>query len=177
MKKIFKYLLLLLVILLVGVAVYCWQKTRPEGQAADYKNIAYMIEGESVLLHDGVAEVEAAPGSATKITTRYFGNEARGDFNGDGRQDVAFLITQDGGGSGTFYYLVCALGEANGYIGTNAIFIGDGIAPQTTAFNNGEIIVNYVGRKPEEPMSATPSVGTTKYFKVLGNSLTEQSNQ
>src|SRR3989338_11545365 len=72
--------------------------------AADPKNAEYVIDGQRVKLTNGVAETEAAPGSASKITTRYFGNEVRSDMNGDGREDIAFLLTQETGGSGTFFY-------------------------------------------------------------------------
>lgn len=118
-----------------------------------------------------MAETEAAPGSASKIVTRYFGNEATGDLNGDGAADVAFLLTQDGGGSGTFYYVVAALKEAGGYRGTNAILLGDRIAPQTTEIRNGTLIVNYADRKPSDPMTTQPSVGVSKYLKIQGTTL------
>jgi hypothetical protein len=32
-------------------------------------------------------------------------SEAKGDLNGDGQEDIAFLLTSDRGGSGTFYYV------------------------------------------------------------------------
>ena len=51
--------------------------------------------------------------------------------------------------------------------------MGDRIAPQTTEFRNGEIIVNYADRKSSDPMSASPSVGVTRYFKVSGAELLE----
>ena len=116
-------------------------------------------------LVDGVYEVEAAPGSASKIVTRYFGNEARGDLNADGVEDVVFLLTQDTGGSGTFFYLVGAIKEGDGYRGTQAVLIGDRIAPQTTNFEDGLVVVNYAERVPGEPMSAQPSVGKSLYLK------------
>ncbi|RPI64167.1 MAG: hypothetical protein EHM50_01115, partial [Lysobacterales bacterium] len=76
---------------------------------SDHKNTEYTIGGRTIWLIDGVAEVAAAPGSAARIVTRYFGNEVRGDFNADGREDVLFLVTQETGGSGTFFYAVAAV--------------------------------------------------------------------
>ena len=105
--------------------------------------------------------------------TEYFGNEVMADFNGDGLKDTAFILTQNSGGSGTFYYAVVALSSKGGCKGTNAILLGDRIAPQTTEFSNGKIIVNYADRKPTEPMSATPSVGVSKHLEVKGGSLVE----
>jgi hypothetical protein len=143
-----------------------------QGPVVNYKNATYVIEGQTVQLIDGKAEVAAAPGSASKITTQYFGNEAKGDLNGDGIPDLALLLTQSSGGSGTFYYVVAALQTSNGgYAGTNGILLGDRIAPQTTEIHNGEILVNYADRKPGEPMTAQPTVGVSKYFKVENDTL------
>lgn len=132
----------------------------------DPKNAAYEIEGQAVTLVNGVSETEAAPDSASKVTTRYFGNDALGDLNGDGLADTAFLITQDTGGSGLFYYAVVALKTATGYKTTNAVFIGDRIAPQANDILSGVLQVNYAERKPGEPMTAQPSVGVTKFLKI-----------
>ncbi|MSQ15264.1 MAG: hypothetical protein EXR50_05320 [Dehalococcoidia bacterium] len=136
-----------------------------------HKDASYEIEGRVVALTNGVSEVEAALGSASKITTRYFGNEATGDVNGDGTPDLAFLLTQSSGGSGTFYYAVAAVGSNGGYRGTNAVLLGDRIAPQTTEFRGGTFIVNYAERKPGEPMTASPSVGVSKYLKIVNEKL------
>src|SRR3989344_288898 len=125
---------------------------------SDYKNATYIIEGLPVTLVNGRAEVADVPDSALKMVTQYFGNEATGDLNGDGTPDVAFILTQNGGGSGTFYHAVVALKAASGYQGTNAILLGDRIAPQTTEIRNGQVIVNYADRKAGEPMSVRPSV-------------------
>lgn len=143
---------------------------------ADYKNATYLIEGQFITLTDGSFEVESAPGSATRITTRYFGNEAFADLNDDGKEDVAFLLTQTSGGSGTFFYVVVALQTETGYEGTNAVFLGDRIAPQTTNIQNGIIIVNYADRNPGEPFTVQPSLGVSKYFKVIDNVLVEIQN-
>lgn len=132
----------------------------------DPMNATYNIDGKSYTLVNGVSEVEAVPGSASKITTRYFGNQASGDLNGDGIYDLGFLITQDGGGSGTFFYVVVAIKTSTGYKTTNAYLLGDRIAPQTTQIVGQELVVNYAERKPGEPMTAQPSIGVSKYFKV-----------
>jgi hypothetical protein len=166
-----------LVVVIVGILL--WQKNlmpaNTEPVAASYRDATYEIEGKSITLTNGISEIEAAPGSASKIITRYFGNEAAHDLNGDGTEDIAFLLTQNGGGSGTFYYAVAALKTADGYRGTNAILLGDRIAPQTTEFRDGEIIVNYADRAPGEPMSARPSVGISEYFTIADSRLVEVS--
>ena len=92
-------------------------------------------------------------------------------MNGDGRPDVVFLLTQEPGGSGTFFYVVAALRNEAGYQGTNGILLGDRIAPQNIAIENGRIVVNYADRKPDEPMTTRPSVGVSRFFKVLEGKL------
>ena len=146
----------------------------PQGGASSLKDATYLIEGRAITLVNGVSELEAAPGSAAKITTRYFGNEAAGDLEGDGALDVGFVLTQSSGGSGTFYYVVVALQTKAGFIGTNAILLGDRIAPQTTEFRSGELIVNYAIRKEGEPMTTPPSLGVSKYLKIVAGKLVER---
>jgi len=178
-KKII--LIIIAIVILGGLGYRIYQSATekasvvvPEqGIAVDPQNATYIIEGEEITLINGKAEKEIVPGSASKTITQYFGNEAKADFNSDDIEDVAFLLTQDSGGSGTFYYVAVALSSKNGYNGTNAILLGDRIAPQTTEFRNGEIIVNYADRKPGESMVTSPSVGISKYFKVSDGRLEE----
>ena len=141
------------------------------GTTTPYKDISVEIEGQLFKLVNGASETAAAPGSASKIVTTYFGNEATGDLNGDGSADTAFLITQSRGGTGTFYYVVVALRTSGGYSGTNAVLLGDRIAPQMTRISGSDLIVYYADRKPGEPMTASPSVGVSMYLRVTGGRL------
>ena len=138
------------------------------------KDATFLIGSRLFTLKDGTSEVEAAPGSASKIVTKYFGNEATGDLNGDGQPDVAFLLTQSPGGSGTFYFVVAALKTPAGYIGTPAVPLGDRIAPQSTSYKDGTLTVSYADRKAGEPMTAQPTVGVSKTFKVVDGKLVAQ---
>lgn len=142
-----------------------------QGSAWTPKDGTYVIEGQPIPLVNGKAESEVSPGSAVRIITAYFGNEATGDLSGDGLEDTAFILTQNQGGSGTFYYVVVALKTDTVYQGTNAVLLGDRIAPQTTEIRDGRLIVNYAERKPGEPMTAQPSVGVSKYLKVENGQL------
>ncbi len=139
--------------------------------ATDYKDSVYLIDGVSVQLKDGLAESEVLPGSASMVITRYFGNDYIVDLNNDGRQDVVFLLTQETGGSGVFYYVVAALNTERGYIGSDGYLLGDRIAPQTIEMSQNPrhknvIVANYVDREVGEPMSAQPSVGVSAYLKL-----------
>lgn len=124
--------------------------------AADYKEIEYLIEGQKVKL-------------GTDIT--YFGNELKTDLDGDGREDVAFIVTTSPGGSGTFYYAVAALNTDRGYVGSDGYLLGDRIAPQSTTVSPNPrhkhvVVFNYADRATDEPMTAQPSVGKSAYLKL-----------
>jgi heat shock protein HslJ len=125
----------------------------------DHLDAEYVLDGRRIRLVDGVSEIEAAPGSAASIVTRYFGNELRKDLDGDGREDVVFVVTQETGGTGTFYYVVAALALEDGYRGSQGLMLGDRIAPQTTESGRDRIvIVNYADRAPGDSFSAEPSI-------------------
>ena len=133
----------------------------------DAKNATYSIDGVPVTLVNGVSVVPAAPGSASNVTTRYFGNEVVHDLNGDGRPDTAFILTQDSGGSGTFYYAVAALNTARGYVGSQGYLLGDRIAPQATTMGTGTIVIfNYADRKPTDSFATPPSIGKSVWLKL-----------
>lgn len=124
--------------------------------ADQYEEAKYLIEGKWITLGGGA---------------RYFGNELVTDLNGDGRDDVVFLVTNEPGGSGTFYYAVAALNTENGYIGSDGYFLGDRIAPQSIDLSPNPrhvnvVVVNYADRAANEPMTTSPSVGKSAYLKL-----------
>ena len=141
-------------------------------QASDHRNATFMIEGRAVQLVDGYAEEPIAEDIASKIITKYFGNELTTDLDGDGEEDdVAFILTQDHGGSGTFFYAVAAISTDEGFKGTDGYFLGDRIAPQATTVspNPGQknvVVFNYADHASGEPVSAQPSIGKSVYLKV-----------
>lgn len=172
-KKLFWALLGIAVVAVAGVYFLSPQDqgSSQDDAVVSFKDATYVIEGQPVVLVNGVATTSTASGSASKTVTQYFGNDATGDLNGDGLPDTAFVLTQNGGGSGTFYYIVVALRSGTGYVGTNAVLLGDRIAPQTTQIKDGMLVVNYADRNSDEPMSTQPSVGVTKYLKVKDSAL------
>src|SRR5438132_954973 len=119
--------LLVIIIILAAIGGYFYWRQRPSqitvahttnpAASADYKNISYTIDGQKILLKKGTAEMPAAPGSDETVTTEYFGNDVHGDFNNDGQQDIAFILTQSGAGTGVFFYTVAALKTSSGYTG------------------------------------------------------------
>jgi len=73
-------------------------------------------------------------------------------------------VTENSGGSGTFFYVVGAIKEEEGYRGTQAMLLGDRISPQSIEAAEGtQVVINYADRNPGEPMSTVPSVGKSMY--------------
>jgi len=166
-----KALIAIFVALLAGGLVVVFGFSEKSGSSIDYKNAAYSIDGQLVQLVDGVAEIESAPDSTSKTITRYFGNDFVTDLDNDGRDDVVFLLTQETGGSGVFYYAVAALNTSDGYVGSDGYLLGDRIAPQTieespNPRHKNVIVVSYADRIPGEPMTAQPSAGKSVYLKL-----------
>ncbi len=164
-------IILLIVTTFVVVGVVFWWSSRTavapqQPVATEYKNATYMIAGQSVTLVNGYAESPAASGSVSQMATKYFGNEAIGDLNGDGVPDVGFLLTQSTGGSGTFYYAVAAIKTVDGYRGTDAVLLGDRIAPQTSEIRDGKLLINYADRAPGESFAVRPSNGKSLWLKL-----------
>jgi hypothetical protein len=171
-----KYILLCVALLLLAVGVF-WainDNGYQEEQmpiVSDHKNTEYIIDGVPVVLKDGVAETEIIGDSSFKTITQYFGNELKTDLDGDGREDVVFLVSQETVGSGVFYYAVAALNTEAGYIGSDGYLLGDRIAPQSTDLSPNPrhkyvVVVNYADRLPDEAMTAQPSVGHSAYLKL-----------
>ena len=140
--------------------------------AADPLNATYTIGANEIRLSGGRSELQTAPGSAMRTKTLAFGKPVCGDLDGDGDEDAAVIIVQDPGGSGTFYYIGAALGVKGGYRGTNAVLLGDRVAPLKVDIRNGVIFIDYRDRRPEEPMAIAPSVGKSAYLTLKNGKLT-----
>lgn len=133
--------------------------------AMDYRNTTFSIEGRDVRLVEGTA-------AGGDVMTRYFGNDLKTDLNGDGIPDIAFLLTEERGGSGTFFYVVGAVQKPDGtYVGSDGYLLGDRIAPQSIDVSQNPrhknvIVANYADRAAGEPMTAQPSIGKSVYLKL-----------
>ncbi|NCN07179.1 hypothetical protein GW933_00655 [Candidatus Falkowbacteria bacterium] len=174
-KKIF--ILIIIVVLVVSYFIY-WSKQNSLNNvnqitSFDVKNCTYIINNENIALENGYAEKVLSTELATKSVVRYFGNQVAADFNNDGTNDEIFILTQDNGGSGTFYYAVGAINTSGGCFGTNTILLGDRIAPQTTELKDGMAVVNYADRAENEPMTSQPSIGVSRYFQIIDGKLLE----
>lgn len=133
-------------------------------------NTTYTVDGESVTLREGRAVSLAAEGSLLETETRIFGEPIFADINIDGVADAVLFLTQNTGGTGTFFYVVAAIQKDKTFVGTNSVFLGDRIAPQNITVENGVIMAHYADRKPTDSFATAPSVGMTKFI-VFNNGM------
>jgi hypothetical protein len=133
-------------------------KTAQNAAPAAVRDLSVTLDGQTFALKDGVAELDAAPGSAAKNTARIVGEPVTGDATGEGDPDAALLIENDPGGSGTFYYAVLAVNHSGSYHATNALALGDRITPQGIDFRDGQFVYRFLDRKAGESLATAPSV-------------------
>jgi len=157
------------IIAIIGVVYFQLTKkdrenTIPVLSVFDVLNMSYSVGGETFTLVNGKAEKAYTPDSATKNTLSIFGQPLYADLDEDGDEDAALLIVNDPGGSGTFYYAVLAINNGNASFTTNALLLGDRIAPQTMGIDQGHALFNYVERNAGEPITTRPSMGKSLWI-------------
>jgi len=153
--------ILVLGIVVIGIVMY-GSPTKKEiavTDRPDVQNSTYTVEGETFKMNDGVAEKSYSGNVATKNSLRVFGNTAYGDLDADGDTDAAVLLQNDRGGTGSFFYAVLVMNDNGVAKATNAMFLGDRIAPQTIEIHDGRAVYNFAERKVNEPMTTPPSIG------------------
>lgn len=158
------FAVLLTISIIIGLGIYKFNFTNDDiylsnGSQINTYDGTYTIEGQKVTLVNGSSEIDVAPGSASKVITRYFGNDLKIDLDQDGREDLAFVLTQQSGGSGTFYYVVALLNRESGPVGTSGLLLGDRIIIENLAQGKGNILIaNFKDRKIDESFATLPTV-------------------
>jgi len=137
----------------------------------DPSNATFKIDRDTVTLVNSRAEREAAPGSATKVTTTLADPRVTGDVDGDGRSDTVVVLIYQPGGSGTFFYVAALLNVTGGVTTTPAVLLGDRIKVTGVKLDGRTIVVEVLDRTAGQPFSESPSVASTKRFVVDGGGL------
>ncbi len=186
MKKKTKFIISIFAVIIVAVLLSVAARflvkggTSPNKKSVlDVRNMTYTINGETFTLVNSKAEKTYAPGSATKNRFSLFGNPVYGDLDGDGDTDAAVMLVNAPGGSGTFYYAMLVVNNGtSGYKATNAILLGDRIAPQTIEIHDGRALYNFAERRPNEPMTTQPSIGRSVWihYDSQTGQISESSN-
>ena len=125
---------------------------------------------DAFTLDEGHAEIEAAPGSASRITADLHPEAAYGDLDGDGDQEAAAILYVSGGGSGTFRYLV-AVDEVDGVpMQLASMILGDRVKIDGLAIDEGRIVIDVTTHGPDDPMCC-PTQEDTLVYGLTGGEL------
>lgn len=197
MSKAITAIIVIVILVLIGYGIYYYAAsprekleenattTEETSIPTDITNATYYIEEMPITLTNGKSEVEITPGSASKQITIISGDPVIDDLDGEGDLDSALILTQTSGGSGTFYYITAALTmpvnasttasttPAIEVKGLNSFLLGDRITLQSVNIEDKVIVVNYLDREIDQPMTEEPSVSRVRYFKTENGMLTE----
>jgi hypothetical protein len=151
-----------------------WQAQRQQRlfrQPSQTKNASNEIEGRTITLANGMSELELHLVLLRK-SPQYFGNGRPAIL----MAMVSLMLTRALEYGREWHVLLCRRCPKNWrwLVGTNAVLLGDRIAPQTTELRDGSLIVNFAERRPGEPMTTPPSAGVSKYLKVVAGKLVER---
>lgn len=98
-------------------------------------------------------------------------SESTGDLNADGKQDRGVVLSVTGSGTGVFIYVAASVSGPVGYQGSNAVYLGDRVKPESISIKDGILTVRYLGRSKDEPFSDEPTVSMSKEFVYLNGEL------
>ncbi len=136
------------------------------------KNATLEFEGETIQFRNGRCENRVAD----HWTEAYeiLPNVALGDLNHDGVSDAAAIVIYNGGGSGTFVYLVALRGSANPIKAMASKLLGDRVEIKLLQINSqGIIAVSLVRQGPEDPLCC-PTMSTIERYRVAAGPHFEQ---
>lgn len=135
--------LALLVFLGMGTEQYFGMAFQPVRPAeAGHFAVVPSAQTAQVLQAVGADTARSARLDSNKVF-QYFGTEAHGDLNGDGKDDVAFIIPRNDETRGMIYYIAAALATDAGYTGTNLLFLGEEVTPKNISIEKGVIDIQY----------------------------------
>ena len=140
----------------------------------DPSSATFIFNDGPVTLLAGKSEEAVGFGNRFIEETVLLDKVAYGDINADGKEDVALFLVRYGAGSGTFVYVASFTSGPITYRGSNVIFIGDRISPQSISIDNNLITVSYLGRTFDEPFTAEPTILTIKEFIYVNSELQER---
>ena len=175
---------LILVVLLAVVGGYFYYKNNsPSDQLTpstttdnsftpDPSSATFTFDDGAITLSNGRNTLEE--GGEVVLETFLLQQRDSGDVNADKKDDTVILLAQSGGASGVFIYVAGYISGPVSYKGTNAVFVGDRISPESLSIKNGVITLKYLDRRPDEPFSAEPTVETSKQFVFKNGSIEEK---
>jgi len=168
-----KAIVIMLAILVIGGLFYFTRNkndsadkvTTPVSKDENFKpnpsNATFTFVDGPITLSNGVIDRSVVPDSNIMEEISLLDDIAYGDINGDKKIDAVTLLARFGGGSGTFIYAGAFVSGPVNYKGSNVVFIGDRINPQSVSISNGVITIKYLDRNPDQAFSEEPTIQKT----------------
>jgi len=95
---------------------------------------------------------------------------ALGDLNGDGLEDAAVILYENGGGSGVFVSLVAMLNQDGAPVQAGVAQLGDRIQVNPLAIQDGHILLDMLVQGPNDPLCC-PTEPVTQAYRLFNNGL------
>ncbi len=125
-----------------------------------YQDVIPLVDGRWSGEHDNTIELQKPC--------------AIGDLDGDGDADALGVVSENGGGSGTFFALVAWLDEGGGTpVCVAAAPLGDRTPVTSIKITNGRAQVVYLTRDDDAPMAVLNIKRTATYQLIENNELAE----
>ena len=145
-------------LLLVGGGAIALVALHGEPQAIPWRALLNATYPTSLVrtgatLRDGVYDVEAAPGSASRVIVRLADLAAFGDLDGVGGLDAAVVLVGSGGGSGTFVELAAVLNDAGAARPVATTLLGDRVLVREVTVRDRTIVVRMRARGATDPLT------------------------
>lgn len=121
-------------------------------------------------LRNGVYDVEAAPGSASRIIVRLADMAAFGDMDGDGDSDAATILTSSGGGTGTFVELAYVRDDDGVARPVATTLLGDRVLVREVRVSDRRVVVRLRARGATDPLTRLTRE-VTRRFELRGDAL------
>jgi hypothetical protein len=172
-----KKLLILILLLALGFGFYFLNKDNTtdntdtsnptEAFKPDPSSATFIFDGEPITFSRGIHGSEEGEISILD-------EKATGDLNNDGKADTVLLLANNSVGSGVFIYIAAYVSGPVNYKGTDALFVGDRISPQSISIANGVVTFKYLDREADESFAAEPTVPVTKQFVYKNSEFVER---
>jgi heat shock protein HslJ len=121
-----------------------------------------------VTLTRGEYRAPAAPGAAGQITLRLTDQGAFTTLTG--RQTGAIVFVTSMGGSGNFYELALLSRQAEGWVNTDTVLLGDRVKVRNVAIESNVIVVAMIAHGPQDPQCC-PTQEAQNRFTIQDNRL------
>jgi len=121
-----------------------------------------------VTLSHGEYRKQTVPGAATETIVKLTESRATGILNGS--RTAAVVLVTDPEGSGKFYDLALISKETEGWVNTDAVFLGDRVQIYSMSIKDNTIVLFMTTHSAKDPMCC-PTLEIVKRFTVKENKL------